>query len=305
MSPDTHKESTLRFYKERILRVLVYIQSHLDETIELKDLAVRAGFSQHHFHRVFRGMLGEPLMAHVRRMRLEKAANRLKNTRRSLIDLALDAGYDSHEAFTRAFKSAFGISPSRYRSQRIACEHLDARSGVHFQPEGFVANFRTLNQMSHIMNVVIESIPPARVAFIRHIGPYAECGKAWDKLCTWLGKEGLLGPGCRLIGVSYDDPEITPPHKIRYDACVTVDDTFRPVGKIGVQTIAGGEYARFTHVGSYDKLNETYGRIFGQWLPRSGHRLRKLPCFDVYLNSPENTPVSELLTDIYIPIEPR
>ncbi len=75
MSTPAHKDSTLSFYKERMLRVLIHIQQHLHESIELEELATIAGLSPYHFHRVFRGMLGEPLMTLVRRLRREGAAH--------------------------------------------------------------------------------------------------------------------------------------------------------------------------------------------------------------------------------------
>jgi len=77
------------------LRVLVHIQQHLDETIELDELAHIAHFSPYHFHRIFRGMVGESLMEHVRRLRLERAAHRLKFTDTSVTNIAFDAGYET------------------------------------------------------------------------------------------------------------------------------------------------------------------------------------------------------------------
>ena len=81
---------TLQDYKQRMLRVLVYIQDHLDEPIELADLATIACFSPYHFHRIFRGMLGEPVKEHIRRLRLESAASSLKNGRQPIVQLAFD-----------------------------------------------------------------------------------------------------------------------------------------------------------------------------------------------------------------------
>jgi len=153
------------------------------------------------------------------------------------------------------------------------------------------------------MNVQIMTIKPMRVAFMRHVGPYAEVGATWDRLLPWLGKEGLLGGDTQCIGICHDDPEVTPPDRIRYDACVTVDERFAPAGDIGIQTIPGGEYAVVTHFGSYSKLGETYANLLGIWLPRSGWTLRFTPCFEVYLNDPGSTEPEDLLTDIYAPLE--
>jgi transcriptional regulator GlxA family with amidase domain len=76
-APSPMKPITLRDYKERLLRVLVYLQQYLDEPLSLDVLAARACLSPHHFHRVFTGMIGESLHNHIRRLRLERAAARL------------------------------------------------------------------------------------------------------------------------------------------------------------------------------------------------------------------------------------
>jgi AraC family transcriptional regulator len=138
---------------------------------------------------------------------------------------------------------------------------------------------------------------------MRHIGPYREVGRTWDKFLMFLGKEGLLGGDAQFIGISHDDPAVTPPDKIRYDACVRVGESFRAEGEIGVQIIPGGEYAVATHFGPYENLAESYAKLLGQWLPRSGRNLRSSPCFDIYLNSPENTDPKDLITDLYAPLD--
>jgi AraC family transcriptional regulator len=60
-----------------------------------------------------------------------------------------------------------------------------------------------------------------------------------------------------------------------------------------------------THFGPYEKLSESYAKLLGQWLPRSGRRLRATPCFEIYLNTPENTAPEDLLTDIHAPLEAK
>ena len=161
------------------------------------------------------------------------------------------------------------------------------------------------------MKVELKRVEPMLVAFMRHVGPYGQVSTTWDKLMPILGKEGLLGGSPMCIGICHDDPEVTPPSKLRYDACVTVDEGFRPDGlselggpdaEIGLQTIPGGEYAVTTHQGPYKKLGDTYAALLGQWLPRSGRELASSPCFEVYLNSPESTAPEDLLTDVYAPL---
>lgn len=291
---------TLQDYKRRILQVLAHIQQHLNDPLSLDELAALACFSPYHFHRIFSGMVGESVKEYIRRLRLERAAGQLKLGSASVIEIALDAGYESHEAFTRSFKASFGASPSQFRLIRRA-QFAVVSSGVHYRSGKTVKHFRTLHPGGG-MNVKIQQLKPMRVAFLRHVGPYNEVGPTWDRLLTIMGKDGYLGGGTMLLGVSHDDPEITPPAKIRYDACVTVGDDFAPSGDIQVQVVAGGEYAMTTHTGSYSHLGRTYAEFLGQWLPRSGRELRDTPCFEVYLNEPQSTAPEDLLTDIYAPL---
>jgi AraC family transcriptional regulator len=101
----------------------------------------------------------------------------------------------------------------------------------------------------------------------------------------------------------HDDPEVTPPDKVRYDACLVVDAPLKPEGDVGVQEISGGDYATATHQGPYEKLGETYARLCGEWLPGSGRELRSAPSLEIYRNSPMNTAPENLLTDVYLPLE--
>lgn len=297
------KKTTLRFYKERLLRVLVHIQQHLDEPLALQELAKLACLSPHHFHHVFSGMLNESLASHVRRLRLERAAWRLKLTRMQIVQIALEAGYETHEAFTRAFHRSFGLSPRQFRLRDRRSAQIQIASNVHYQHRNRPPALRMPETNPKAMKVTLKYISPLRVAFMRHTGPYNEVGKTWDEFLMHMGKEGLLGGNQQFIGICHDDPAVTSPKKLRYDACLTASESFCANGDIGVQTIPGGDYAVLTHFGPYHKLGESYARLLGQWLPRSGRNLRMTPCFEVYFNSPESTDPEDLVTDIYAPLE--
>lgn len=129
MRPATEKD-----YHERIVRTLVYMQQRLDDDLTLEEAAGVAAFSAFHFHRVFRGLVGEPFKEHIRCLRLERAAQRLKRLDEPVTGLALDAGFETHEAFTRAFKAMFGTSPSDYRAAHKPAP--DSPSGTHFEETG-------------------------------------------------------------------------------------------------------------------------------------------------------------------------
>ena len=283
--------------------MLVYIQQHLDEAVALEDLARVAHFSPYHFHRLFRGMVGESVMEHVRRLRLERAAHRLKFSDQPVTRIAFDAGYETHEAFTRAFRAMFDQSPSEFRQAHRTVPYRNTPSGVHFSTDGKVADFQPGRTAGQTMDASVEGIDPMRVAFVRHVGPYSEVGAAWETLMGWAGRRGLLKQRPKILGVVLDDPEITPADRIRYDACLVVEGRVEPEGDVGVQAVAGGDHAVATHRGPYDKLGETYAWLCGEWIPASGREMRFAPAFEVYHNSPGDAAPADLRTEVCVPLE--
>jgi AraC family transcriptional regulator len=291
------KRTTEQDYYERIIRTLVYIQQNLDADLDLEQLAAIANFSRFHFHRVFHGLVGESLQQHIRRLRLERAAKQLKVGSEPVIQIALQAGFETHEAFTRAFKAMFETSPSDYRvAHKPAPESL---SGTHFDD---VKGFHPPDY-GDPLQVEVKEIPPMRVVFLRHVGPYSEVGATWSRLMSWAGPRGLLGPNMKTFGIVHDDPAVTAADKIRYDACVVVSRPVQPEGEFGVLELPGGRYAVATHRGPYEKLSETYQRIYGAWLPKSGYELGDTPAFEQYLNSPQSAKPEDLVTLIHVPIK--
>jgi AraC family transcriptional regulator len=280
------KPSTEQDYHERIVRTLVYVQQHLDDALSLEQVAAVAAFSSFHFHRIFRGLVGETMKEYVRRLRLERAARDLKRLDEPITQIALQAGFETHESFTRAFGDMFGLSPSAYR----AAHKPEPDSSYHPPDYGDVPP------------VEVNELAPMRLVFLRHVGPYDQVGTTWGRLMTWVGMRGLFGPNMKLLGIVYDDPDVTPPDKVRYEAAVTVSGLVQPEGEFGVVEFPAGSYGVVTHKGPYEELGKTYQKIYGGWLPRSGYRLRDSPAFEQYLNSPQNTKPEDLVTLIHVPL---
>jgi len=284
------KPFTEQDYHERIVRTLVYIQEHLDDALKLEEVAAVAAFSSFHFHRVFRGLVGEPVKEHIRRLRLERAARDLKGRDEPITQIALQSGFETHESFTRAFGDMFGLSPSAYRIAHKQAPESDD-----------VSNYRPPDY-EDVPPVEVKELRPMRLVFLRHVGPYNQVGATWGRLMTWAGMRGLLGPDMKLLGIVHDDPDVTPPDKVRYEAAVTVSGPVQPEGEFGVMEFPASSYAVVTHKGPYEELGKTYQRIYGGWLPKSGYRLRDVPAFEQYLNSPQNTKPEDLVTLIHVPI---
>ena len=184
-------------WEARIDAAARFIEAHLDDEPALEDIARVAHYSMFHFHRLFRARTGETVRQFAKRLRLERAAYRLGNTNGAgdLLTVAVEAGYSSHEAFTRAFTARFGVTPSAYRD--------DIPNKTHHGDNAM-----------HTAAVRIERMETTTVAAVRHTGPYTEVGEAWKQLMKW-GWTKMVFCKAATLGLCYDDPDVTPPDKLR------------------------------------------------------------------------------------------
>ena len=119
----------LQDYSERIDYVKQYIREHVDEPLSREVLAAVAGFSVPHFHRIFKACVGENIACYIRCVRMERAGRKLRMGAVDITEVALAAGYDTHAAFSKAFKQHFGLSPSEFRQ-------LDCRTATQILRKG-------------------------------------------------------------------------------------------------------------------------------------------------------------------------
>ena len=289
---------------DRILRVLTHIQEHLDEALDLEELARVACFSSFHFHRIFAAMTGETIADHVRRLRLERAAMELRSGSKQVIQLALDAGYEAHEAFTRAFKAAYGVSPTEFRRATGPIAILAAPSGVHFRPGVPLTTFNTNHITTKVMKVITRKIKPMRVAYLRHVGPYENVKQTWFDLRARLSADKQIRKRSVCIGIGHDNPSVTPASELRYDACITVDEEYEPNKPVELQTIVGGDYAVAKNC-PVAKIKDAFQYLYGKWLARSSRELRPAPSFILLLDVRDAIAPTKLRVDIYLPLQPN
>ena len=153
------------------------------------------------------------------------------------------------------------------------------------------------------MQVEITEMPELRVASVRHIGPYSQVSQAFERLGSIAGPAGLFAqPGAAMIGLYHDDPETTPKEELRADAGVVVSASARLPQGLNEQRLPAGKYAKVAHKGAYEQLGDTWARLLGEWLPSSGYRLGPTPSFELYRNTPMDTPKEQLVTEIYAPL---
>jgi AraC family transcriptional regulator len=305
------KTETLSFYESAVRAAAEQVERSLDEALDLERLARRACLSPFHFHRIFRGMLGEtPLELH-RRLRLERAAHQLRSQATPVTTIALTAGYDSHEAFTRAFRARYGRSPSEFRSDgrspQSGCARppqieIASRSGIHFEPNAESPRTLRLIQGNAPMNVEIKPIPSLRAATVHHQGPYHRISEAFARLGALAGQAGLIQGKATLIAIYHDDPETTLEPDLRSDAGVVIAEAAAIPPGLGELCLPAGNYACTRHLGAYEGLGDTWSRFLGQWLPQSGQRMGSGTAFEIYVNTPLEVATRELITELYIPL---
>lgn len=293
-------------YEQILLNTLIHIQTHLDGDLALDTLAEQAGFSSYHFHRTFTEFVGEPLRRHVRRLRLEHAAYRLKISQDTILRIALDVGYQSHEAFGRAFKRHFGVTPSTFRRDFLrAARRRRGESGA-IAPPGRATPAVYGAQPPHVR---LERVRPLLVAFIRHTGPYdavaapgSPLSALWDALFEWARPHGLAGDDTLLIGIPQDDPTVTPPERQRFDVAIHVPAFHKPQGNVGLQTLSPGLYAVGRHYGPFTHLADTYAHIYASAVASGKHRLRPVPPFEIYAHTRVRDDLDIRYTDVYMPV---
>jgi AraC family transcriptional regulator len=284
-----HKQA----YAQRFSRVLDFIDRHLDEPLSVERLSHVAHFSKFHFQRQFSNYVGITPNRYVQLARLRYASYRLAfNPLERITDIALAAGFEHSESFSRAFKAAFRQSPRAFRKD----------------PDwaAWSAQFQVITPREiEAMQVRIVSVEPVRVAALEHRGDPALVNDSVQRFIAWRKESGLSPVASSdTYGIAYDDPTTTLAKEFRFDICGAVS-TPVPANRHGVaaKAISGGRCAVVRHRGSPDHVAGSVYHLYRNWLPQSGEQLRDFPVYFHYLNLKTNTPEHELLTDVHLPLK--
>lgn len=280
-----------------LLPILAHIQSHLDSDLSLVQMAEKASLSPYHFHRLFQGTIGETPKQYTQRLRLERAAFDLKIREATILEIALNLGFQAPETFTRAFKRWFGVTPKQYR-------YSYGRSlQQQRQPNATLLNH--LATETSYSRVTIQKLKPIQVAFIRNLGAYENVDTTqYNALIKWADEQGLYTGDNLLLGIGHDDPTITPLNKVRFDICLSVPEPFQAEGNIGFQIVQGGHFATMTYVGPLDaSFGEMYQIFFQQLRQIKNIELIGLPVIEIYRTTRINPAYALNETDIFVPIK--
>ncbi|MBA4384388.1 MAG: hypothetical protein C0410_06605 [Anaerolinea sp.] len=282
-------------YKARVDAVIMYMQDHLHEKIILDDLAKSAGFSAFHFHRLFSAMIGETPQQFLNRVRLERAANMLvKYSGYSITQIAMKCGFSSSSAFARSFKNHFGISANEYRKAENKPVPAEVRAEDIYLKE------------PPQIKVEIRKVPLWNLIYVSILKGYKIeliC-KGWDELFRWATAHDLITKETRVLGISYDDPLITPPDKCRYHACLSIAKEISPQPPIGFMQLTGSKCVVVHVTCMLEEIQGVYMYLYRDWLFDSGFQPADLPPYEIYLSTPETNPEGKFEMEIYIPIVP-
>ncbi len=324
---DARQKALRAEYVGRINRVLDYIEQNLDSELTLKTLAKVATFSEFHFHRIFKSIVGETLNQFIQRRRAEKAAGMLiGNPNKSITEIALDCGFSGSAVFARIFKENFGISASEFRTDKgminSKMRKTDSRineAKSNFGKEltfiSFTIDSVNGNQLwrykmnTNEVKVEVKYLPDMHVAYLRYIGSYKGNEKLFqglfEKLCMWAGPRGLIRPNLtQFISIYRDDPDITEEEKLRTDICLTVPPDTKVDGEIGKAIIPAGNYGVGYFEINQSEYPQAWATMMGMWLPESGYQCDDRPCFEIYLNDPKTHPEGKHIINICVPVKP-
>jgi AraC family transcriptional regulator len=253
-----------------VAKALWFIESHFADEITLAEIADVAGVSRFHMVRAFGVTTGHSVMRYVRGRRLSEAARTLAKGAPDILMVALDAGYGSHEAFTRAFRDQFGLTPDTVR----AC--------------GTVDNLMLLEAMKMDETPKTTLRPPRMVdgpvLLIAGLGghfTFENLGGLpglWQRFHPHLGNvPGQAGDVA--YGVCYNTDEAG---HFDYIAGVEVADFASLPPEFARLRVAEQHYAVFTHEDHVSTVRGTFMAIFNDWLPKSGYRSADAPPFERY-----------------------
>lgn len=275
---------------ERINRAMDYIEQNLLNEIDAKEIAKLACCSEYHFPRMFSSITGFTLSEYIRRRRLSQAAFELQNNHVvRIIDLALTYGYDSPDAFSRAFKNLHGVTPTEARGKGIELKAFP-RLSFHITIKGDVE----MDYRIEVLDFEIEIVGVKQKVVTK------DASHTIPKLWGDATENGLLQ---RLIDMSWKNPQCKLEGILGVcgkQAAIT-DEEFDYVMGCRYQGEFASDMERILLPPStwvvFPNVAEAWKRLYKEWLPASGYELADLPCIENYL-APDRNPNSELWVPI-------
>ncbi|WP_018915640.1 AraC family transcriptional regulator [Vreelandella zhanjiangensis] len=282
-------------HQNRINEVLFHIHRDISRPLSAKALADVAAYSEQHFHRLFKRVVGESIHQYIRRVRMEYAANQLMfDSHSSVLDIANRCGFSSASSFNKAFNSIFHCSPTTWRQQ----EQPSLEKNYLKDPD-VALGFQSIAGQALPSPRIIET-PTRFVAYKRHHGYNRSIQEAWMTLIAWAKAEQR--DTNRQYGLHHSNPAWVELEQCHYVACLEIDTPVSRHSIISQLVIPEGLHAVFHLTGKYGELLPQISQVFKTWLPTSKFKLRSTPG---YVRYHKNQFLSEDETfdlEFYLPI---
>jgi AraC family transcriptional regulator len=242
-----------------------FIEANLKTPITVTTIATRVtNYSLYHYVRLFRLLTGETPGSYLRKRRLTEAARDLLDSDKTIIDIAVDYQFQSHEAFSRSFKNHFGITPSELRRQR---------QFVHLTPRAVLAPIPTNKtvteapQISHCAALLLTGIA------YHGDNSHGELVGIWQSFLQQIENIPNQKVPRQTYGLWCYPNNFQVSRDFDYLAAVAVEKRACLPPTLSSTRLKHSRYASFEHHGPIQTIRQTYLHIYGEWLPQSGYRL--------------------------------
>lgn len=282
---------------QRYKKLLRFLEEEFKSNIDAKEVENISFYSYRNINRIFLALQHETIGNYVKRKKLEKAAEYLKYSNHTIFDIALKVGYADIASFSKAFKKHFNCSPSSFRNSNDIKNEITQRI---IEEEASTSSKK--------LNFKEETLPEFEMLYLNFKGNYDDIkgiNKTWNQLLKYAFKKKIFTNDTIIFAEILDDDEICETIQCRYNAGIVLEENHNltPEGLFDIKTVASQKYVKFIHKGSYESSIETYDLIYSRWMTDVKLEFADKPTLEFYLNDEDNTPIEELLTEIYIPVE--
>lgn len=285
--------------EQTIGKSIVFIENNLYEQITVCDVSDAVSYSYYHFHRYFQAVMGETIGSYIRSRRLTQAARELVHSEKRILDIAIALQFESNEAFTRAFKARYQMTPKQYRKNGVDILIASRPSDIHAE----------YGRANYTLTPEIIDVTPKRILGIRFDTSVADDKRnmMWEKLNRQLSVMGnLTGNSCRYgifeVGDTCSRDSFHEESSASEFIGVEITNDFMAPNGFEVKKLIGGKYARFVHTGPVGALFQTYRYIWGVWFPKSGFEIAERDDFECYTERFLGIDCEQSQIDIYFPI---
>lgn len=283
---------------ERMNGALAYIEENLTEDIDYKEIARLAACSEYHFTRMFSFLAGITLSEYIRRRRLTLAAFDLASTDCRILDLAVKYGYSSADSFSRAFCALHGVTPSEARNQGHSLKAYPRMSFRLTIQGGEEMNYRIVENSAFRIVGIMKRVP---IQFHGANPEIAALAKMLDEKTIQELKSMSNVEPMGILSASVHFSEGRMEEKGELDHYIGVATTAACPDHLASLEVPASTWAIFESVGPFpETLQQTWGRIFSEWLPSSGYELAEGP--EILWNEHKDVSSPTYRSEIWIPV---